>query len=374
MRAAARVAQVIAFARAALLVLAVAAASLTVALPCRAEDYFYRGRDFGSESLVDPVRLVVNGGYGILQLDNRDNGLAGVHYRAGAENLWKNLAHPVASIETVGWETFLTSEVLPFSLKPRQAYYWPNYTQHLIGGGMSSRMMEEWYRQHGREHARAWSWSTIAVYHVLNEVVENDDFRGYRPDPVADIYIFNTAGVYLFSHDRVCRFFAHTLNLSDWSYQPVVVPRGAKLENGGQNFAMKYRIPGRDRTYLFYHFGTHGEVGLSWRKANGDAFSIAGGFRSADLVEVAHGVNTVDLGVSGGIFYDRGNSLLASLQFARTKDYQVRLNVYPGVVHLGRWSPGLVAARNRDNSVLLGIHLGGSPLVPVGVGTVLAPR
>ena len=33
------------------------------------------GRTYGSESLIHPLRMVVNGSYGILQLDNRSNSL-----------------------------------------------------------------------------------------------------------------------------------------------------------------------------------------------------------------------------------------------------------------------------------------------------------
>ena len=35
--------------------------------------YFYRGLDFGSQRLIHPLRLIINGGYGILTVDNRDN-------------------------------------------------------------------------------------------------------------------------------------------------------------------------------------------------------------------------------------------------------------------------------------------------------------
>jgi hypothetical protein len=331
--------------------------------------YFYHDRHYGSEYLIDPARLVIAGGFGILQLDNRDNNLARVDYRNGVHNLFKNLAHPIKSITRAeGWRTFLGSEVLPFSLTPNRAYYWPNYTQHLVGGGMSSRMMEEWFRLHGSRHPRAWALVTMGVYHGLNEVVENDDIVGWRPDPVADVYIFNTTGIFLFSQDSVCRFCSNTLHLSDWSSQPIIVPPGPNLENSGQNFAVKYRLPFLRRTSLFYYFGSHGEGGLSCKRDNGDAISVAAGFRGGNFELVTNTINTVTLAASAGIFYDRDNSLLASFQFAATKDYRLRLNLYPGFVKVGRWSPGFVLAANRDHTIIAGIHVGGSPFVPVGIG------
>jgi hypothetical protein len=184
---------------------------------------------------------------------------------------------------------------------------------------------------------------------------------------VADMWVFDPAGVLLFSNDSVCHFFSETLHLADWSYQLMLDPDHGRLENNGQNFSLKYRIPGFRRSYLFYHFGTHGEGGFSWKRANGDAFSIAAGLKAKDLVEIAQGANSVSLGASAGFFYDRQNSLLASLELARTKDYRLRFNLYPGVAKIGGISPGLVFALTREKTYLLGIQVGGTPLMPVGL-------
>ncbi len=49
--------------------------------------YFYHGRDYGSESLIHPLRLVINGGYGIMQIANRDNRPFDIDYAQG----WRNV-------------------------------------------------------------------------------------------------------------------------------------------------------------------------------------------------------------------------------------------------------------------------------------------
>ena len=59
-------------------------------------------------------------------------------------------------------------------------------------------------------------------------------------------------------------------------------------------------------------------------------------------------MRTVDLVPSAGVFWDRHNSLMASLLYANTQTYRLRLNVYPGVLKLAGWSPGLFAALNRN--------------------------
>ncbi|MBN2170277.1 MAG: hypothetical protein JW819_03020 [Candidatus Krumholzibacteriota bacterium] len=337
------------------------------AAPAAGPVFFYHGRPYGSEALINPVQLVLNGGYGITQLDNRSNDPFNVDYRLGWRNVRRNLAHPIRAIEEEGWGSFLKKEILPFSTNTQDARYWPNYTQHLIGGGMSYRVQVEWFRHHGIACPRLWAAGTIAAYHLVNEVVENDDYAGWTTDPVADLYLFDPLSMLLFSSDGVCRFFSEKLHLQDWSYQPAWDPRRETLENNGQNFSMKLGLPGSERWSLFYHFGTHGEGGLSRTWPGGDCFSFAGGFKAKELVDLAQGQRTVDLAVTAGLFWDRRGSLLASLQYAGTKDYRLRLNVYPGVFRLGPVSPGIFLALDDRSRMLVGVNLNLLPLVPVGL-------
>ena len=329
--------------------------------------WFYHGRPYGSEALINPLQLVINGGFGITQLDNRSNDPFNVDYRLGWRNVRRNLASPVRAIEEEGWGSFLKKEILPFSTNTRDARYWPNYTQHLIGGGMSYRVQIEWYRHHGIAYPKLWAVGTIAAYHLLNEVVENDDYAGWTTDPVADLYLFDPLSMVLFSSDGVCRFFSETLHLQDWSYQPAWDPRRETLENNGQNFSMKLGLPGSDRWSVFYLFGTHGEGGLSRTWPGGDCLSVAAGFKARELVDLAQGQRTVDLAVTAGMFWDRHGSLMASLQYAATKDYRLRLNVYPGVLRLGPVSPGIFLALDDDLRMLAGVNLNLLPLLPVGL-------
>src|SRR6056297_1860594 len=49
-------------------------------------DYlFYEGRTYGSESLIHPLRMILHGGYGILQLDNQDASPWDIDYENGVE-------------------------------------------------------------------------------------------------------------------------------------------------------------------------------------------------------------------------------------------------------------------------------------------------
>lgn len=233
-------------------------------------------------------------------------------------------------------------------------------------------MMAEWYRHHAWSHPKLWAGATIFTYHFLNEVVENNDYEGRSIDPVADLYIFDPLSILLFSSDTVCRFFSETLYMADWSYQPMYDPHRRTLENNGQNFAMKWKLPWSRKWRLFYHFGAHAELGLSYLRDNGDSISGGIGFVAKNLVDIDALTKTVNLAVSGGIFYDRNNSLLASLLVAQTKDYRWRLNIYPDLIRLGKLSPSFFLTLNQDDQVYAGISFNWMKFLPLGIATSFA--
>ncbi|MCU0610910.1 MAG: hypothetical protein MUE60_03865, partial [Candidatus Eisenbacteria bacterium] len=282
--------------------------------------YFYQGLDYGSECLVNPLALILNGGYGIMQMDNRPNNPFEVEYSAGARNLWHNLRDPIGAVRRFGWSDFIFTEVIPASTDDERAHYWPNYTQHLIGGGMSYRLMAEWYRFHGFRFPRAAAFATIWGYHLLNEVVENGPYEGVNVDPIADIYIFDPISMVLFSSEAVCRFFSERLNMADWSYQFGFDPWRKEIYNNGQNIALRYRIPGSERYSVFYCYGIHGELGVSYRRDDGTSISFGAGLVAKSLTDIGEDSSvrklTASLVPTAGVFYDRNNSLMASVLYS----------------------------------------------------------
>ena len=95
---------------------------------------FYRGRDYGSEALINPLSLTVNGGFGILQYGNLGRNINDIRFGTGFRNVFSNLSHPGGSIREYGWGDFVSNEIFPSSLNRKNAQYWPNYQNHLIGG------------------------------------------------------------------------------------------------------------------------------------------------------------------------------------------------------------------------------------------------
>jgi hypothetical protein len=330
--------------------------------------YFFNDRTYGSESLVNPITLVLQGTFGILQMEDRSKDPWVIPYRSSWSNVWANLAHPLRKIREYGTWEFIQEQVIPFSINNEKAYYWPNYTLHVIGGGMSYRMMVEWYSQHHYPLPVGWALCTISAYHLFNEVVENDTYRGNNVDPIADVYIFNPLSVALFSVDRIARFFSESLNLSDWSYQIGYDPVRGVLLNNGQNYMMRWRLPKSDDWYLTYYFGNHGEIGFSHKRNATDYWTVITGFSAGrlrnntgrgDVLDM-----TVDLVGTVGLFVDRNKSLLFSVLLSHKTENVLRVNVYPGLVRLSIGSPGFFLTLDKNGRGAFGVSIRSLPLQP----------
>ncbi len=332
--------------------------------------YFYHGYDYGSEATFNPLSIIINGGYGIFQLGQRDRRLAGVDYRAGWRNVWNNVAHPLAAIREYGWKAFIRTEIVPTTLAPRSSQYFPNYQNHLIGGGMTYRAFVEWFRWHDVPYPKLWALMSLTAYHTLNEVVENNRYQGVNVDPIADMLVFNPLGVLLFSSDRVARFFSETLNLRDWSFFPTIDPSLGTLENNGQNFVIKIRLGHSTPWHLFYQFGLNGILGLSYKRADGRSLSFGAGLLARNLRRVQRddGVRhlTVDLVWNAGVFYDRNGSLMASVLFSGGRSYRFRATVYPGLLRIAGMRPAAFVAVGERGDVVWGLSL---PSLPIGLAT-----
>ena len=328
--------------------------------------YFYQGRPYGSESLINPASLILNAGLDILQSATHSRVLTTMHISAGLKNVGDNLADPFTQVRKFGWSRFIGQEVFPTSLSLDKAQWFPNYTLHLIGGGADSRMMEEWYTAHDIPAPFLFACLTVAAEHALNEAAENDLFVGPNVDPIADVYIFDLGGVLLFSSDAVAEFFGTTLQMTAWPGQAAWTPVFNTIENHGQNYVMRYPVPGLSSTKFFYHFGDNGLFGLSFLRGNGESVSVAGGATQKQLrtVDVRNGSRTVtvELGWMAGIFYDRDNSLLFSAIASDRINEKLRLNLYPGVIDLWGFSPGIFAALGSRDQFIAGFSVSYSPV------------
>jgi len=320
--------------------------------------YLYHGYGYGSEAVFHPLSVLVNGGYSIFQLASEGKRIDGVDYRNGWRNVWRNILHPVREIGEFGWGKFIGTEIFPSSLKRENGQWAPNYEAHVLGGGIAFRSLCEWYAANGFSHAGLWAAVNTMAYHLWNETVENNRYIGTNVDPIADIWIFDPLGMLLFSSDRVARFFGETLHARDWSTFPAVNPFEKTIENNSDSFSMKWFFPGQDRWSLFYNFGLNSILGLSYTWPDGSCLSAGGGVlaknrRKVDPDEPGYRL-TVDFSWNAGVFYDRNGSLMASLLLSGSPAYKARLNVFPGLVRIGRISPGFFAILTGEDRLVIG--------------------
>ncbi len=330
--------------------------------------FFYSGKKYGSQSLFNPVNLVLNGSYDIIQLQNHDRNIWGFPYAESSRNVFNNLLNPFKQISEYGWGKFFTSEIFPLNLKTKGAQWWPNYQLHLIGGGMTYAAMTEWYSYHHFPNPKLFSLATMAVYHLLNEIVENGKYQGPNVDPIADIYVFDIGGIILFSFDNVKKFFSEKLNLTDWSLQPSFLLRNGFLHNNGQYFSIKYKIPFVNDWYLFYYFGMNGLTGLSYKFVDGKSISVGFGLRAKKIITSKSGARVDYLKTTWniGLFYDINNSLMSSLFLSGLTDYRVQLNIYPGLLKIGSFSPGIWCVYQTNGNILFGINTIWTPGIAFG--------
>jgi hypothetical protein len=320
-------------------------------------NYFYKNYRYGVQELYNPAYVIVNGGYDILQLQGYSRDVFNFNWKLNTRNVVENLINPFPTIKEIGWGRYITTEIFPLNFTPNGGQWIPNYFLHLMGSGMEYRMMTEWYRHHKVPAPKLFSTLTILSAQFVNEVVENKNIVGTNGDPISDWYIFNVAGIAMFNSIKVSKFFSEELNMADWSFMPTVSFRDYTLQNSGQYFIYKWYIPRNPRWGIFTRWGMGTWAGLTYKLKDEHALTLSGGAKSHvfKIVDEAGKVSTTTLTWSVFMAWDKNNTPLATLNINGSDDYTVQANVYPGVVRIKKFSPGLWAVAGKDRSGAFGI-------------------
>lgn len=238
--------------------------------------FFYQPITYGTQGKYNPGDFIINGGFGIWQFSD-DRKILNVPIDAEWRNTWASVTHPMEAIENFGVQEWLTSEVIPTSFSLKHGQFFPNYFTHLIGAGMQSRKMEEWYEYHNVPFPKLASIITMMSEHFFEEMIEDGGNRGINEDPVSDMYIFNPAGILLFSNDNVCRFFSYELSLNEWSLQPAINFRTGRLENMGQFYVAKLPLEQTHTWSAIAYFGMQELFGITRTFSEERSVSVTGG-------------------------------------------------------------------------------------------------
>jgi hypothetical protein len=327
----------------------------------------HQGLPYGSQAAFNPFFVLVNGAYDMLQTGVAGNRIATLNYAAGFRNVNRNLAHPLENIRRYGWGEFARNELLPTGPGVEDAQWVPNYTLHMIGGGLTYRSLAEWYALQGAPRPRVWAALNCFAYHYVNEAIENGKTEGPNVDAIADFLVFNPLGILLFSNDAAAGFFGRTLHAANWSSLPALNLRTGRLDNMALSFSFKWFPSERAPVGFHYYTGMNTSLGLTWRYAGEYSLSAGGGVGTVGVYQVdqLHGERkmTAALGKTLGVYWDRNNSLLASLIVSEQRMYRARLNVYP-LPAMASWrlKPGFFLGYGRDGDAYLGVSVNLAPL------------
>ncbi len=331
--------------------------------------YFYRPLEYGSEAMFQPIGVLMNGGLDVLQSYNRSTRADEIQWSIGTQSVWQSIKAPAFWINRYGWKKFLSQEVFPTSLNVAEAQWAPNYSLHLIGGGMEYRKLSEWYEYHGYPFPYIFGVITTMGYHFINEVVENGPEIHVNTDCIADLCIFDPLGILLFSFDGVAEYFSETFALNDWSPQPAVSFRPLSFRNFSHSFVARYPLTAARSTSAFLYLGKSTLIGLSLKTDTEHSFSFGAGITQTGVweVSVTNGIptNSLYVGATAGVFYDRNNSLLASLLVSEYYLEKVRVNIYPGLVSSSAFSPGFFITIGDRATYAAGITI---QYAPFGIG------
>lgn len=320
--------------------------------------YFYTGKEYGSESLYNPLYFTLNSGFDIIQYEQYDRRLGKLTYGKGFSNVAKNMFDPFGPIKRYGTWDFIKREILPLTFKQDEAQWVPNYLLHLIGGGMTYAALADWYTVKKFPYPKTAAFVNKMFIDFLCESVENGSYEGDDVGIISDMWFFNLGGAFLFMSKDVQKFFGKKLNLTDWSYQPSIGLSDFSIQNNGQYFMIKWPVPFVDKISVTYFFGMCGMGGLSYKFDDGKALSLSIGFRSKERVLTNPHTNMykINLYWDFALFYDRNNSLMASVFYSVFTENKLNINIYPGLfLPNSKFSPGLWAVMKRDNRWIFGI-------------------
>jgi hypothetical protein len=313
----------------------------------------------GSNAAFTPFTLLINGSFDALRLSpDAGRDLSAFKWKTDFQNVWDNLADPIRSVRAYGWENFQRQELFNLSFNIDDLQFIPNLTDHVIGYGMQYAKVTEWYDDHGYASPVLWGIGTSLVYQYVNEMVQNGGVTYVNVDCIADVWIFNTLGFVLFSFDDVKRFFSETVQLNDWSLQPLYIPRNHHLENAGQEFVMRYTLPFAERYAPFICWGVNSVAGVSYRYDDVNRISVGLGNAILGMTTKYRGdfiSSTPNMEKAIGLFWDNDGSLLAGLIVSGQKSINAQLNIYPGLIDLYGIRPGCFFGVGEREGLVLGI-------------------
>jgi hypothetical protein len=234
----------------------------------------------------------------------------------------------------------------------------PNLTLHLLGNGYDFRVLSEWYDSHNVPFPFVWAFLTSYAGYLGNEAIEVSNREIDSFDHIADLYFFNLVGNLVFTTDTAMNFAQNVLRMRNWTGQPMFDVRHVEVMNASNNYVLRPQLWGEEiRPFLY--FGLQYLGGLSIMLPDRTAASLAIGVAATDPFASSY---LDKVRPAGGLFWDKGDRLRASVIFNGTDSSLVRANLYPE----------LFRSRVADVGFFLGMSDNAAPAFGISVHKLLA--
>ncbi len=332
--------------------------------------YYYDADGLGAHAFYNPQNFIVQGGLGALY----DEPVTTFDWRGGFSTVNASLLHPLDAVGDYGWKRFLYREFVPH-LGPGQNYV-PNWVWHFMGGGMRTKLMEEYYTDLGLRYPRVLAWLTMYSYHYVNEAVQAARFKQHDRttiDPIADLGFFDWAGGVFFRFDAVNRVMSERLHMREWSYQAQWNPFTQRLMNNGQLYWLRRELVAPvSLSLLTGEQITSLNLMVGW----GMRRQLSAGIGPKSKAFIARKNGDTDASAivfSAGIYYSVNDNPLVTLTYepkgqrdgksiGRGYDPAAKclLNLYPSVLRVFGHPIGMSLAYQRD-ALFVGISSGFLP-------------
>jgi len=334
---------------------------------------FYRPLPYGSESQFSPLSVVLNDAFGQLRTSPRTD-ITRYPFGASFKAVARSVIQPDRSIRNYGYGQWLRNEIFPLSLKANGGGQWyPNYTLHLFGGGVTYMKLVDWFADHGVEsHPRIAAGLMTYAYHFVNEAIENGPTADKGVDALSDLLVFDSGAMILWNATSFPELFGRRVETNVWYGQASVGIPGRTIENSSSLVMVRTAIPRTDDWRLMVTHGLALTVGVSRRVGSDGWLTLGSGAdaRATPVIDTVTGKKTASLAPNLALFYDRNGSLLASLITRGGSNNGLTLNVYPGPIHIGRIRPSLWVQQNKGGGVRFGL----SSQLGIGVSTFAGIR
>jgi hypothetical protein len=297
-----------------------------------------------------PLTYVINGTFDVAQNNYWFNQS---DFSGKIKTLNRRLENPHQSIKKDGGYTkFVQDEFLSTRLAP-------NILLHTLGGGYDALWLKEYYES--KNISYPWLLSIVTSYAARygNEVLEVSESQITSHDHIADLFIFDVAGLILATNKRAMKFITEELQMKAWHHQPMWNPERDDFSNAGLNYIIRpAKLSLNDKISPFFYFGMQNLLGLSYNLNDEKVLSGAMGVFLTDPLRMKQKWVTA-------IFYETNSNLALALFINGSENFRWRLNTYPALLNLKEsWRVGTFLAQTYQDQMAFGVNLN----LPFGIG------